>query len=33
MEIIISLAFGIWIGISALAYRAFCSDNKRSGKK
>ena len=32
MEIIISLAFGLRIGITALVYRAICSRDKRGGK-
>ncbi len=33
MEIIISIAFGLWIAITALAYKAFSSEPKRREKK
>jgi len=33
MEIVLSVAFGLWICVTALAYRAFTSDKQGSEKK
>lgn len=33
MEIVISIAFGLWIAVTALAYRALCSEPKRGDKE
>lgn len=33
MEIILALAFGLWICVTAFAYRAFTSKKKRSEKQ
>lgn len=33
MEIILSVAFGAWIIVTALFYKKMCNDNGKGGKK